>query len=269
MQKIDGCHISTATPIESMMDNVMFNVGKHKNVYHLDEWRATKEIALVGGGPSLADQLDALAQFNLVMVCGSAHDFLVENNIKFEYCIVCDPDPLVLNYIKYPQRDVKYLIATQCDPSVFEKLKDYQVFAWNASIGDKDHHINFTYPTVGGGCTVGTRAIIMAMAFGFYDLHLFGYDTCLGDNYEHHAYKFSDPEKETIGDITEIQLDGPIGKKYKLAGYMLGQFFDFQAILKEHYAKLNITVHGEGLLRDLMRISLKKAANLTEKTNES
>jgi hypothetical protein len=104
---------------------------------------------------------------------------------------------------------------------------------------------------VGGGCTVGTRAIALALGMGFNNLHLFGFDNCLSNTYKHHAYDFVDPEVETVGNIQELCLE-PNGKKYKVADFMLAQLFDFQNMLKIYADKMSITVHGDGLIKDLM-----------------
>lgn len=262
MHKLEGCTVTTAKSVEDIQKNIRFNVSRPKvEVASLPEWRDNTPIAIVGGGPSLKDTIANLVNYKYVMVCGSAHDFVIQNSrCHINWVIVCDPDKLVVNYLQEkPSIDTKYLIASQCDPSVFEYLKHEKVYIWHSKGGDEDYSIFGDNKLVlGGGCTVGTRAMVMALAMGFSQIHLYGFDTCLGKDYRHHAYDFNDPEKETLGNIHEIALDGPNGKKFNVAGYMLGQLFDFQKLLEAYSHRMEVKVFGEGLLKHLMDLAAKK-----------
>lgn len=261
MHKLDGVTVTTAKSTEEIIANIKKNVSvPNIQAHNLPEWRDNIPIAIVGGGPSLQKTINNLKDYKYVMVCGSAHDYVIRNSeCHISYVIVCDPDKLVINYLQdRPSINTKYLIASQCDPEVFKHLAGEKVYIWHSS-GPED---NFVFGegnlALGGGCTVGTRAICMALALGFSKIHLYGFDTCLGDNYKHHAYEFTDPEKETLGNIHEIALDGPNGKKFNVAGYMLGQLFDFQKLLEVYAHRMEITVFGEGLLKHLMDLTVKK-----------
>ncbi len=261
MQKLEGCTVTTAKSLDEIKANILANINKPFGQAHLlPEWRDNIPIAIVGGGPSLKDTIHLLADYKYVMVCGSAHDYVIEHSkCHINYVVVCDPDELVINYLQLkPSINTKYLIASQCDPKVFEHLKHERVHIWHSGGGTDLSIFGEGNLALGGGCTVGTRAMCMALAFGFSKLHLFGFDTCLTDKYAHHAYEFTDPEKETLGNIHEIALDGPNGKKFKVAGYMLGQLFDFQQLLKMYAHRMEVKIFGEGLLQYLMNLTEKK-----------
>lgn len=266
LQKIEGCIVETAKTTEEIENNVKVNVLNQyleleKNIY----WRNSIPIALVGGGPSLKETIKDLAKYKYIMACGSVHDYLIENDVLPKWCALIDPDPLIINYLQEANKLITYLVASQCDPKVFEHLKYKSVYLWHA-YGEKYKPEVYGEGKilVGGGCTIGTRAIMLALGMGFSDLHLYGFDTCLDEKYNHHAYEFSS-EEETIGDIKEITLGVVNGKKYKVAGYMLGQLIDFQAILKSNANKLNITIHGDGLLKDLMEMAKNMDNNKANK----
>lgn len=261
VQKLEGCTVITAKPTEDILKNIQYNVNRPKReVSDLPEWRDNLPIAIVGGGPSLKDTIKNLADYKYVMVCGSAHDYVIRNSKCFiNYVVVCDPDELVINYLQEkPSIDTKYLIASQCDPKVFEHLKDERVHIWHSGGVNDNAVFGEGKLVLGGGCTVGTRAICMALGLGFSKLHLYGFDTCLSMDFKHHAYDFNDPEKETLGNITEIALDGPNGKKFHVAGYMLGQLFDFQKLIGMYAHRMEVTVFGDGLLKHLMDLTQKK-----------
>lgn len=268
MQIIDKCVIDTATPLEKIKSNI--EESKIRIIPKLDcleELRRDVPVAIVGGGPSLKDNLELLRTYKYIMACGSVHDYLVENGIIPTWCVICDPDPVVINYLQRWNLSVKYLIASQCDRSVFEYLRPSNYYMWHA-YGDKlgKEFFGENEILIPGGCTVGTRAMMMAFQFGFSTQHLFGFDTCLTNEYKHHAYDFSTAQ-ETVGDITEIKLD-PEGETFKVAGYMLAQFFDFRQILDAYAHRLDVTIHGEGLLKSFMNICRQKALDqLKEKQN--
>lgn len=260
MRQLDGCVVTTAAPIETIVSNIKENNKLNiTNIVDSDDWRENTSIAIVGGGPSLKHTLKELTAFKYVMACGSVHDFLVKNNVLANWCVLCDPDPLIIKYLKETQLETKYLVASQCAPETFKYLKNYQIKIWHAG-GDKFSNDNFgkNQAVVGGGCTVGTRAIMLAYGMGFSNIHLFGFDTCLDENENHHAYNFETKE-ETIGDIIEITCGDPVnGKKFKVAGYMLGQLFDFKWILQNYGQKIRFTEHGGGVLDYTLKYGIEK-----------
>lgn len=265
MNRLDGIDVQTATPTEHIIENIKKNKDrKLSKIDKLDDWREQTPIAIVGGGPSLTKELDNLRKYKYILACGSVHDYLIQNKIIPEWCAVCDPDPIVINYLKKKQTwtseySTKYLIASQCAPEVFEHLKDCDVTMWHL-MGDKfDHSIygENNQVLIGGGCTILTRAMVIAMGMGFYNLNLFGCDTSLGLSGEHHAYEWSDPSKEQTYDEAKVQfeMDGPI---FKVAGYHLGQLFDIKALSKQYQNRMQITVHGESLLHYFMELAQKR-----------
>lgn len=268
-QVIEGCIVSTAASLDEIRDNITKNLKLELAEAHLSrDWRANKPIAIVGGGPSLKDTIHELKDYQSVMVCGSAHDYVVRNSgCAIDYAVICDPDPLVLNYLTEVREYTTYYVASQCSPEVFEYLKkqNVRVKIWHAA-GDKFDNTIFgeNKQYVGGGCTVGTRAMFMALAFGFNNLHLYGFDTCLTNDYGHHAYGFS-TETETVGDIREIKLDIPNSPTFKVAGYMLAQLFDFRKMCEMYSTRMAITVHGDGLLKTLVDYS--KQAGVIQNAN--
>lgn len=265
MQRIDGCSVTTAVDTDTIINNIKENNKlKLSNVTDSDDWRENTPIAIVGGGPSLKHTLKELSAFKYVMACGSVHDFLVKNNVLADWCVVCDPDPLIIEYMKDLQFSTKYFIASQCHPNVFnyfigKSSRVYQTYIWHAG-GDKFSNDNFgkNQLVVGGGCTIGTRAIMLAHGMGFNNLHLFGMDTCLDEDENHHCYNFETKE-ETIGDVLEITCGDPVnGKKFKVAGYMLGQLFDFKQILQNYGHKIRFTVYGGGVLDYTLKYGEKR-----------
>lgn len=260
LHKIEGISVSTATPTDKIIENIKANVGNFSSIHLLDEWREGKPIAIVGGGPSLKSQLEELRKYPIILACGSVHDYLVENDIFPTWTAICDPDPVMNTYISNHNNKTTYLVASQCDPSTFDLLKDRDTHIFHLA-GDKFDPAIYgeNQIPIGGGCTIGTRAMVIAINFGFYNQHLFGFDTCLSEengNVRHHAYEFNTKE-EKIHDTHDIkfEVDGPT---FKVAGYHLGQLFDIKAVMAHYANVINITVHGESLLSYFMELAKKR-----------
>ena len=259
MQKIEKVVINTALPEEKIKQNIL-DARKYcvTPISELPDWREGRTAAIIGGGPSLPEKLHKLKDYKYIMVLGSAHDYLIENGITPTWCAVCDPDPITINYLQKSNGKIQYLIASQCAPEVFEHLKDKNVTMWHL-MGEKFDHTVYGEGElcISGGCTILTRAMVIAMGMGFYNLHLFGCDTCLGLTGQHHAYEWSDSSKEQTYDETKVQFerDGPI---FKVAGYHLGQLFDIKALCGRYANRMQITVHGGSLLHYFMELAQKR-----------
>lgn len=277
MQKIDYMDITTAVPLEKIKSNILD--ARKRNITPISSllsWREGRAIALIGGGPSLSShKVDILSgPYEEIIIAGSAHDYFVkrmgidtkDKMWKNIYCIVCDPDPIMSEYLTLHNSNITYLLASQCSKEVFDLFKDREVYIWDAT-GREDLN-NELFQDISnhipGGCTIGTRAIMAAIGMGYKKLHLFGYDSCVYED-KHHAYEFLHPDKEILGDLIDVKLDHPDSPTFKAAGYMLAQLFDFQNLLKTYATNLNIEIFGGGLLAECLRIGKLRATEQLEK----
>ncbi len=266
-------HINTmaATPyedfIKNCLENIKLKVPRLQNLPGFQKVKGkNKKIAIVGGGPSVKTQIEKIREFNTIIVAGSAHDFLRENNITPTYGVICDPDPVSINYYKNLDTETTYLIATSCDPKIINHFKDHQLVLWHCheeQAAQELRKVEESYYGIAGGCTVGLRSICIAIMLGYSNIHLFGFDSCLGENKEHHAYGFSTEAEEDYGITHKIKLgkDEPGEKTYTCIGYQLAQAHHFKAFYFEHFKLFTPTFHGEGMLQDLgamMKIEVEK-----------
>lgn len=263
--KLDGVATQSATSIDDIINNALLNLKRGlKDIIHIPGFQQIKgpnnPIALIGGGPSIRKELDNIRAFKgPIIACGSSYDWLVENGVVPNYCIVCDPDPLTKEYLKLKHKDTIFLISYACHPDVFDYLLDRTVYGWFCHSEDfyervKDH-ITIPYSGISGGCTVGLRAISAAIMLGYTNQHYWGFDSCLGvDETDHHAYEFATKD-EQIGDVYRIRLgdDKPdTTKTYSCAGYHLAQAHHFQSFYFQYHMIFTPTFHGEGMLTDFM-----------------
>lgn len=263
---------TAATPSEVSFENIKKALALNLPRYHehpsfKDVKDRSKKIILVGGGPSLKDPINLenlrnLAKTAPTIACGSSHDWMVRQDIIPTFAAACDPDPIMANYYDLANDKTEFLLASCCDPSVYEKLKGKNIYIWHCHSDELDpkmRAIEPGYHGVGGGCTVGLRSISLAIMLGYTNIHFFGFDSCLGKyDSDHHAYEFTDEKNEQLGDIHNIKIsydsDTPGEVTYRCAGYHVAQTDHFKMFYSAYRQYFTPTFHGEGLLPDVVRM---------------
>jgi len=251
-----------ATSADTFLDNVFTNIKiKVPRLQSLPGFQKIKgkdkPIAIVGGGPSLKTQIEELKKFKTIIVAGSANDYIMSQGIIPTYGVICDPDPVSINYYSKLDTEAIYLIATSCDPKIVNHFKDHQLVLWHCHTEEaaiKIKEVEPEYYGVAGGCTVGLRSVCIALLLGYSNIHFFGFDSCLGiEDNAHHAYGFSTEQEEDYGITHKIRLgkDKPGEKVYTCIGYQLAQAHHFKEFYFTHFNLFTPTFHGDGMLQDL------------------
>lgn len=135
-------------------------------------------LTLCASGPSLANNLDKIRELGFPIVASNgAHDYLIEKGFKVDYA--CAVDPTDIERFKHKNHETHYFLASQCNPKLFENMKDYNVAIFNiAYTNDASRCIEVfgPHPIIGGGSTTGLKAISLFYMAGYREFHLFGYD---------------------------------------------------------------------------------------------
>lgn len=165
------------TSDEVILSNVMEN-SRRPNVW-IDQTEAHDGIAVVcGSGPSLADCLSEIESLR----ARGAKVFALNNAANFieaDYQVLLDARPGTIAMVG-PAGD--HLVASQCDPSVFDALPN--AILWHATHGNLmvDEQEGFPreggYCLIGGGVTVGNTSLPLIYAMGYREFHIFGMDSC-------------------------------------------------------------------------------------------
>jgi hypothetical protein len=218
------------------------------NTFALDyerfnEHMRTSQLHICGAGPSLEDSYQEIS--GDVLACNSALGFLLDHDVVPRYAMIWDASPLLVNFA-IPNPSVTYLLASRCHPSVFERLRGCKIVVWHAG-GDYDitgvlERAGINEPMVNGGSAAVTRALYLAYALGYRELHLHGADS---------SYR---------GDRTHVR--GSLVPEKRLTVCAQRKFFDttpewaaqveeFKCIyeaFKQPDLNAKIIVHGDGLL---------------------
>lgn len=203
---------------------------------------------IVAGGPSMADQIEDIkmraAHGQKIFSMNGSHKFLADNGIVADCHVMIDARPENEQFVPV---GMHCFYASQVHPSVFEKAKakGNYITLWH-SYADGIQEITESDPRetsfVGGGSSVGLKAIIIAYLLGFRTLHLYGFDSSYRDE-QNHAYPqpLNDNEK-----TMEVKFNG---QSYKVAPWMATQVEEFKAIAPQLISMgCTITMRGTGLL---------------------
>ena len=142
-----------------------------------DKWAS-----IVCYGPSLADTWKLIKR-PIVTVSG-AHDYLVRRGIVPDFHVDCDPREHKAQMLQSPQAKTIYLMATVCHPKYWEVLKGRQVRLWHLINGDDletvawvmQNHSEGANSMIGGGSSVGQRAMNVMAALGYRRFNIHGMD---------------------------------------------------------------------------------------------
>lgn len=212
-------------------------------------------IVICAAGPSLSSHIKEIKELQSngakVVAVKHAIDTLKIHGIKPWAVVLLDPRGHVEEFIRKPDTDVIYFVASMCDPSVVKTLNDNKckIIGYHAFVnaGEMDLMIHSDLPVSGGSAT-GTRSIgLFGDMFGHKTFHLFGFDLC-------YQQKPNMDEKNQDGQSKFMELNiGTNTYKNKYISrtfWTEGQFLAQSNEIKELYKArpdLNIIVYGDGM----------------------
>lgn len=209
------------------------------------------EVMIVGGGPSLAKNFDKVKELRqngvkLIAING-AYKYCIDNGVTPSAMVMVDAREFNARFVDPIVPDCKYFIASQCHPSVFEKVPKDRTYIWHTSADLINEVLAKEYKEwwpIPGGSTVLLRTIPMFRTLGFTRFHLIGCDSCLEED-KHHAYD----QKENDG-----QLAIPVnvgGKIFYCNPWMISQAQEFIDLIRVLGDEIQLEIYG-GLLHHIL-----------------
>lgn len=242
---------------ETIHRNIETNIRRHLPQLALHD-ESPEHIALVGGGWSLDQTFEELRALyfrgvKLVALNGAAN-WLMARNLRPSMHIIMDAKPENAAFVQAPIPHCKYFLASQCDPSVFDACegRDVRVFHVISTDGEEerevlDKYYNRRWHIVPGAGTVGMVGLMMCRMLGFRFQHLFGIDSCSEpETGAHHAY--DQPWNNDDG----ARWFWCAGRKFLCSGMQASQVGNFVDIVSAHGDKLELKVHGPGILAHIL-----------------
>lgn len=246
-----GINVGDAAALESVRSAVA-----RKLPWYTGAPPNNREAVIVGSGPSVRDHLADIRRrvsrgAALISMNGSLR-WLVKRRLIPSSHIVLDGRPENVQFVEDVPPQTALLLASQCHPDVFDAVTSHpKVIVWHAALNEEMERVvtdaagDRAPMVLGGGCTVGMRALYLAFTSGFRRIHVYGMDGSYhGD--EHHA--FAQPLNDGEARMTIVMA----GREYICAPWMLRQaneFYEHWKALMQNGAK--VWVHGRGLIPDM------------------
>lgn len=216
-----------------------------------------RPIMVLAGGPTLSDFEDEIIARRkageLLVTVNGTYNWCLERGIHPSLQIVCDAREFNNRFVKPAIPKCRYLIASQCHPSVAASLPHDQVLMWHSgdhlretlAEWDKEHNRERAWYPVQGGGTVILRGLPLLMMLGFRKFELFGFDCCLRDS-KHHAY--SQPENDRTLEIP-VRVGG---REFKCHPWMVAQAGDWMRLLQYIGPHIDLEVRGDSLISHII-----------------
>ena len=204
-----------------------------------------RRMSIVCYGPSLEDTWKQIRR--PMMTVSGAHDFMVERGIVPDFHVDCDPRAHKAQMLKKPQKETKYLMASVCHPDFWAVLKGQNVKVWHLVNGDDletvawvaQHHPDGMESLIGGGSSVGMRAMNVSAALGFRRFDIYGMDCSFTKN--RHAGTHTGKEQTKI--LVRVGL-----RTFQTTQQMLHAAIEMEKFLETQDAE--VVFYGDGLMQE-------------------
>lgn len=210
-------------------------------------------------GPSLEDtwqsallELQEIGNADIVSVSG-AHDYLLERGVVPRFHIECDPRKHKSGMLTTPNDFTEYLMASCVHPDVFSNLTNKNITLWHLDNGRESFRIGRELEPnalmIGGGGSVGLRALPVMMAKGYRRFIIHGMDCSYREDGSTHAGLHTGKKVQLI----EVRC---AGRKFVTSPVMLTYLKQFDEFRCAHIGeptqdpnKIEIILRGSGLLQ--------------------
>lgn len=249
---------------------------------HSGEFERPSVVCIVGGGPSLCDEVAVLRRMikhgAKVLAVNKSHDWLLRRGLRCDYAALLDPKPWVASYIDLRLAAAKdtrrragkywasprYLIASQCDDLVLKKFSPRRdSYLWHAAAGLgesdvlKEEFAGEPWVNVAGASVIGLRAVGIAHGLGFRSIHLFGIDgsmkPCADPRGTPALYAYDKPHIDATWRSFEVKLTSGWTRAFTANHHMARSVYEFEDSMREWDAQIkqgrmepfSVRVHGD------------------------
>lgn len=234
--------------VPDILENIRTNTAAGLPVMEIKNFHSGS-LAVVGGGPSLADSLETIRNFDGEVWCiNDSHDYLIERGIVPDSVAYMEVAPNFPRYIDHPHKDVRYLWASHCDPEGIRRLRSNggYVELWNCICGKGEQKlVPKGSPMIPGGSRAALRVFHLGLAQGFRKFHVFGYDASYCE--KSHAYYHRGAKDHLLMDVHCA------GKEFLTIPGLARKAKEFTEIMQRMSLFIDVTVYGYGLIPHIAR----------------
>lgn len=243
-------------PDESIKMNIAENQKLIKN-WVVDCLPNEEEIVVVSAGPSfIAEELaEEVAAGRRIVAVKHALEPLEQAGIKPWACILLDPRPHVSEFVKMPDKDVIWFVASQVVPEAVKSLLDAGCTVWgyHAAVGANESDLTDLQPSsvVQGGSATATRGLFLLDKLGFRKFRLYGYDLCFPDKPD-----MGERDKEGQPKYFDVSIKAERShykaqKNFWTQGELIAQYQEIVDIITKQ--KWDIQAFGDGIVPFLIK----------------
>lgn len=214
--------------------------------------KPNRKVIIVANGPS-ARLFDIKARDHsvpTVSINGSLKLFTQIGEAP-TYWMACDPQTLVADFLIEPPVMTRYLVASKCDPLVFEMLKGRDVALWHVD----DHDATKGRRRVRVASSVTLCAFQLLRRMGFREFEVYGWDGCFGEDGSHHATEPARALPEGVISLTvgatqtgPDQYEG--GRPFATTSTWACEAQDAVRLLQ--HRDYDVTIHGDGMIKAIL-----------------
>lgn len=235
------------TPDEVILRNIEVNSGRDLP-WVTGEDVKSQGLVIVCGGPSLDGFVPAIRKHqkrgDLILCVNHTAQWLMERRVLPNATVLLDADPQTAECVLPGHM---HFIASQCDPCVFDAAGENAILWHSKTEGSEEavqrgnKHHEGQYASIGGGVTVGQRAVNLGFILGFRSFDIYGMDSSFegaGHAYEH-DWVDADP-------MFRVEA---YGRSFVIEPWMAAQakFYPYlKELIRSHGG--TIRAHGDGLI---------------------
>lgn len=212
----------------------------HASCLGFEEAIPRKYLTIIASGPSARDgHWDTRGD---TMALNSALSLMLARDFPPTFWAACDPQELVVDFLKETPLGITYFVASKCHPAVLERLRSRDTRLFH--VGDSPGPM----VPVRYGSSITLTALHLARLLGYTDIDVYGWDCCIIDG-SHHAQDGS-WAKPTITMNIRAAPEKPILSSFITTVEWAGEVEQALGHIKElRDWGVNVHVHGPGMLR--------------------
>lgn len=261
------------TTEDQRLANVASAVGREHIPWFTGFRDEGNSCVIIGGAPSMLEHISdirwhARQKKTRIVSVNNAWRTLMEHGITPDVHVMLDARPENAEFVKGAPQSMRFVIASQCHPDVFDVLEAQknEVAIWHSAHPDNERLMAVLKPwwdegpkqkvsiLIPGGSTVALRSMWLAVYSGFRKIHMYGVDSCYDVEGAHHAYAQNLNDGETIIEVARGE------RRYQCAPWMCRQAEEFRETWKDLRGYVDefgvsspvaVHVHGVGLIPDI------------------
>lgn len=246
---------------EEVRNNIRENLKRDLDMVRPYDRQETT-VMILAGGPSMKffekEIIEKRLAGTVLVTVNGAYNWAIERGLNPSAQIIVDAQEHNVRFVQPLVTRCKYMISSQCHPSVFDALPPEQTLMWHSAIDDEmADELDAYYKESGmtwfpcvGGSTVMLRAIPLLRMLGYYKFEIYGFDSCI-INDEHHAY--AQPENDEDSNKSRYIKVTCGNEVFNCTPWQVSQAQEFIDLIGLLGDEVELDVAGDGLISCIIR----------------